>query len=110
MIQNLISEQELQKIEKLLEKDIIGVRDERDEETNEMLESTLDIDDISDRLIIISAKSLAENYREAKWQIWRATGGFGCQKGKIGGAVFAKCIEDGEEARWRINDVIAVIK
>lgn len=106
MKKDLISDEEMEKIQQLLDRHEIIENSGADD----LLESTLEIDDITGRLIIISTRTLSDNYKKAKWQIWRATGGFGCKAGNGGSAVFAQCIEDGENARWRINQVLGVIK
>ena len=66
--------------------------------------------DITDKVIVLSPKCLKEEYWSPENQLWLATGGFGCEPDKIGRAVFATCLFDGEETRWNRQNVIGVIK
>ena len=47
------------------------------------------------------------SYRQRHFLVWRAGGGFGCDPTKMGRAVFAECVGDGEVARWDRGDFVA---
>ncbi len=69
-----------------------------------------ELGDITDKVIVLSPKCLKEEYWSPENQLWLATGGFGCEPNKIGRAVYATCLFDGEETRWDRHNVIGVIK
>jgi hypothetical protein len=64
--------------------------------------------------VVVVSESIVKNwkpeYQEKKYQLWKAHGGFGCDPNKIGTAVFAKCLVDGEEARFSRNDFVGIVK
>lgn len=62
-------------------------------------------DDFSGKLIVIWPNSMKIEFCTRKFLVWRATGGFGCQAGKIGNAVFAECPADGDTNRFNRGDV-----
>ena len=62
--------------------------------------------DYTGKVMILSPKCLLPQYRTRANLLWRAGGGFGCDPTKIGRAVFATCIGDGESARWDRNDFV----
>jgi hypothetical protein len=53
--------------------------------------------------VVLKPLYVSEHVRTRGNLLWKATGGFGCNlsPGSRGGALFAKCFEDGEEARWQ---------
>jgi hypothetical protein len=51
-------------------------------------------------LLILDPNLLKPEFRTRKNMVWRAQGGFGCDPTKMGRAVFATCVSDGEQARW----------
>jgi hypothetical protein len=53
--------------------------------------------------VVLKPLALSEHHRTRTKLLWKATGGFGCNlaPGSRGGALFAKCFEDGEESRWQ---------
>ena len=63
-----------------------------------------------DKVVILSHKCLKEEYWSPENQLWLATGGFGCDPKKIGRAVYATCIADGEMTRWNREQFLGVIK
>ena len=69
-----------------------------------------ELGDITDKVIVLSPKCLKEEYWSPENQLWLATGGFGCEPDKIGRAVYATCLFDGEQTRWNRHNVIGVIK
>ncbi len=60
---------------------------------------------LNGRVIVLKRERLETPYREVKFRLWRATGGFGCNPNALGSAVFAQCLYDGELARWERSDV-----
>lgn len=60
-------------------------------------------------ILVLSAKGLSPAYRRSAYQLHRACGGFGCEPGKAGSAIFAACLADGEEARWSRSDFIGYV-
>ena len=69
-----------------------------------------ELGEIAGKVIVISPRCLKEEYWSPENQLWLATGGFGCSPDKIGRAVYATCLYDGEESRWNRGDIIGVIK
>lgn len=63
-----------------------------------------------DKVVIVSHKSLKEEYWTPENQLWLATGGFGCDPTKIGRAVYATCLIDDDQSRWDRHQVLGVIK
>ena len=47
-------------------------------------------DNIEGRLVVIKPDFFKPEFRDAKYQIVLATGGFGCEAGKLGNAVFVE--------------------
>lgn len=61
-------------------------------------------------VVVISHKSLKEEYWSPENQLWLATDGFGCDPTKIGRAVYATCLMDNERSRWDRGQIVGVIK
>ena len=61
------------------------------------------------QVIVVNPSYFAEDYLKAENQLWLATGGFGCDPSKMGNAIYATCIADGEKARWERYQVLGVI-
>src|SRR5690348_13191336 len=57
-------------------------------------------DELEGKLLILDPKILAPQYRQRKFLVYRATGGFGCHAACMGTAVYAECLSDGEKTRW----------
>lgn len=54
---------------------------------------------IEGKIVVIGADFFKEQYRDAKYQLAVATGGFGCHAGKLGNAVFVtECINNNPES------------
>lgn len=78
--------------------------------TSEDCISLMKITDCTDMILVLDFSALNPQYCESKYQLWRATGGFGTKNYTIGTAVFAKCLYDSDENRWNRNDFIGALK
>lgn len=68
--------------------------------------------ELEGKLLVIKAEFFKEDYRDAKYQLVLATGGFGCRPDARGNAIFVKeCHKDNPE-RYRIercnSDVLGI--
>lgn len=64
-------------------------------------------DHIEGKLVVIKPEFFKPKFREAKYQIVLATGGFGCDVGKLGNAVFVtECCENPEHYRQERYNLI----
>ena len=64
-------------------------------------------DNIEGKLIVIKPGFFKPEFREAKYQLVLATGGFGCDASKMGNAVFVtECYENPEEYRQERYNLI----
>lgn len=64
-------------------------------------------DNIEGKLVVIKPDFFKPEFREAKYQLVLATGGFGCDADKFGTAVFVtECCEDPEEYRQERYNLI----
>lgn len=64
-------------------------------------------DNIKGKLVVINSDFFDLEFKEAKYQIVLATGGFGCDASKMGNAVFVtECCEDPEEYRQERYNLI----
>lgn len=61
-------------------------------------------------ILIMRPSILKDEFRKREFLVWKATGGFGCDPNKIGRAVFAVCVGDGEHARWDRGNFVASFK
>lgn len=66
--------------------------------------------DYEGRLIIMKPSSLKDQYKTPDFQLFYATGGFGCDPKKVGTQVSGYFLKDGEYAHFRRSDFIGVIK
>ncbi|MDR0819537.1 MAG: hypothetical protein LBN43_08215 [Oscillospiraceae bacterium] len=55
-------------------------------------------------LLVLKSSALAPWAKEPENQLWIAKHGFGVNPNLSGRAVYAKCLYDGEDARWNRND------
>lgn len=58
--------------------------------------------------LVLAHTRLHRRYQLPRFQIFQATGGFGCQENSLGSAVFGIHLADGESARWNRNDFIGI--
>lgn len=64
-------------------------------------------DHIEGKLVIVDSQFFMPEFREAKYQIVLATGGFGCDADKLGTAVFVtECCENPEHYRQERYNLI----
>ena len=62
---------------------------------------------IEGKLVVVKPEYFKPEFREAKYQIVLATGGFGCDASKMGNAVFVtECCENPEEYRQERYNLI----
>lgn len=66
------------------------------------------VGDLEGKVLVLRGSILKKDYRKPEYQLWRATGGFGCSPTAIGRAVFATCLFDGENARWDRQEFIGI--
>lgn len=66
--------------------------------------------DYEDRLIVMKPTSLKDEYKSPDYQLFFATGGFGCDPKARGTAVTGHFLKDDEYAQFRRSDFIGVIK
>ena len=60
------------------------------------------------KYMVLNPECLKGEYREAKYQLFFANGGFGCDPTKMGRAVFGYFVADGEYCRWDRDAFIGV--
>ena len=58
-------------------------------------------DNIEGKLVVIKPDFFKPEFREAKYQIVLATGGFGCEAGKLGNAVFVEEVHTDNPEHYR---------
>lgn len=64
-------------------------------------------DNIKNKLVVIKPEFFKSEFREAKYQLVLACGGFGCDAGKLGNAVFVtECCENPEHYRQERYNLI----
>ena len=66
--------------------------------------------DYEGRLIVMKPSSLKDRYKTPEFQLFYATGGFGCSPTKIGTQVAGHFLKDDEYAHFRRADFIGVIR
>lgn len=62
------------------------------------------------QVLVLNPNHLTLEYRKKEFQLWKATGGFGCKPKNLGTAVFSTCLADGEPTRWERYDFLGVVK
>ena len=58
-------------------------------------------DNIEGKLVVIKPDFFKPEFRDAKYQIVLATGGFGCKAGKLGNAVFVEEVHTDNPEHYR---------
>lgn len=62
------------------------------------------------KVIVFKPSTLKDEYKTPEFQLFYATGGFGCDPGKIGTQVNGYFLKDGEYAHFRRHDFYGVLK
>lgn len=62
-----------------------------------------------DKLLIIRAESLKEEFRTPENQLFLASGGFGCDPTASGRKVFGSFLSDGEQTHFYRSDFVGII-
>lgn len=65
--------------------------------------------DLSGKYVVIAASRLGKRYQFPQYQIFLASGGFGCSPIASGQKVFGTECYDGSEATWRRQDFVGII-
>lgn len=65
--------------------------------------------DYTDKLLVLRAEVLKEEYRTPENQLFYATGGFGCSPSASGRKVFGEFLSDGEQTSFNRHDFIGII-
>lgn len=66
--------------------------------------------DYTDQVVVLNPFSLKDKYKTPDYQLFLATGGFGCSPTARGRKVFGTFLKDGESAQFHRSDFIGVIK
>lgn len=64
--------------------------------------------DYTDKICVIRTDFFKPEYRNAKSQLFKATGGFGCKPENLGTKIFGTFLDDGEEAMVRRHNVLGI--
>lgn len=65
-------------------------------------------DDITNKVCVINPTLLADGFKDPKYQLFFAEGGFGCHKHNKGSAVFGVFLADKERTRFERYEFIGV--
>lgn len=66
------------------------------------------VGDLDGQTLVLAHTRLHRRYQLPRFQLFNATGGFGCKENSLGRAVFGQHPADGEDARWNRNDFIGI--
>lgn len=66
--------------------------------------------DYEDKILVFKPSTLKDQYKTPEFQLFYATGGFGCDPEKIGKQVNGYFLKDGEYTHFRRSDFIGVLK
>lgn len=64
--------------------------------------------DLTGECLVLSHLRLHRRYQMPRFQIFKATGGFGCKPGSLGSKVYGVFIADNEDGQWRRSDFIGI--
>ena len=64
--------------------------------------------DITGKVVVIAHTRLNKRYQSPRFQLFKATGGFGCKEGGLGSAVFGQYLADGEDDRRERQELIGI--
>jgi len=62
------------------------------------------------KIIIMRPEILKDEYCDERFQLWLGRFGFGCDPSLRGRAVFATCLYDKENAEWRRENFLGIIR
>lgn len=66
--------------------------------------------DYEDKIIVFKPSTLKDQYKTPEFQLFYATGGFGCDPSKMGHQVNGYFLKDGEFTHFRRQDFIGILK
>lgn len=66
------------------------------------------VGDLAGQYLVLSHLKLNRRYQMPRFQIFKATGGFGCKDGSLGSKVFGVFVADNEDGQYRRSDFIGV--
>lgn len=69
-----------------------------------------DSTDYTGKVLVVAVEGLTDKYQHGQFQLWRASGGFGCDPTAIGRAVFCENLFDGEKTRFNRADFLGEAK
>ena len=63
---------------------------------------------LKNKRLVLRHTKLNRRYQSPRFQIFHATGGFGCQENSFGATVYGIHIADGESTQWNRDDFIGI--
>lgn len=66
------------------------------------------VGDLTKQCLVLRHTKLNRRYQTPRFQIFQATGGFGCKESSLGTHVFGIHLADGESATWHRKDFIGI--
>lgn len=66
------------------------------------------VGDLTGCNLVLSHTRLNRRYQLPRFQIFKATGGFGCKEGSLGSKVFGVFVADNEDSAYRRSDFIGI--
>lgn len=66
------------------------------------------VGDLAGKTLVIRANALNRRYQLPRFQLFKATGGFGCKESSLGSKVFGVFVADNEDGQYRRNDFIGI--
>ncbi len=66
--------------------------------------------DFTDKVLVIDPKHLQDDYKKPEYQLFYATGGFGCKPDSLGRKVFGKFLTDGKKETFYRGNFLGVMK
>lgn len=71
---------------------------------------SIDRERLEGKVLVLSSKALGARYQAPQFQLFKATGGFGCNPGALGRAVMGTFLSDGEHSRFDRFDFIGWVE
>lgn len=66
------------------------------------------VGDLTNQVLVLPHTKLNRRYQLPRFQLVKATGGFGCDPKALGSMVFGQFVADGEDAAYRRSDFIGI--